>query len=329
MKHGVLLINLGTPSSPTVSGVRAYLREFLTDKRVIDLPAIVRYLLVYGIIIPFRTKKSTHAYQSIWTPEGSPLFTNCQKLTTALQQNMGEHYQVVLGMRYGKPSLDEALHKLKECSTITVIPLYPQYSSAATGSSIERVFELIKDWSIIPTLRVIRDFYADPAYIEAQATLIKPYISEQSFILFSYHGLPERQINKGGCLNVCQEECPAPLLKNPGCYKAQCHQTSHLLAQKLNLSSAHYQTAFQSRLGKTPWIKPYTEEKLTSLSKQGVKNLIIACPSFTADCLETLEEIKLRAQEQWHNLGGETLTVVPCLNAEAIWVKALKQIVLQ
>lgn len=326
MKKGLLLINLGTPTTPDVAGVRRYLREFLSDSRVIDLPAPLKYLLLYVFILPFRPKISSKAYQSIWTENGSPLMVNSLRLVDKLSARIGESYQVALGMRYGEPSIDEALQTLSNCQEITVLPLYPQYSSAATGSSIEKLLTLIAPKPSHPSLKIIRDFYQHPGFIEAQADLIRPFLSEHDYLLFSYHGIPERHLHRTGCQPVCLDKCPPINSSNQACYKAQCQQTTTAIAKALNLSCENYGLSFQSRLGKTPWIKPYTDFALPLLAQQGVKRLAIACPSFVADCLETLEEIGLRAQKQWLDLGGEKLTLIPCVNHTDKWVEGLLDI---
>ncbi|CAM2766219.1 ferrochelatase [Legionella worsleiensis] len=323
MKKGLLLINLGTPDSTNSSDIKRYLRQFLTDGRVIDLPALLRYFLVYGLIVPFRSKNTAHAYQSIWTPLGSPLKVYSQDLAKVMQQILGDEYTVALGMRYGNPSIEQALGELASCQDITVLPLYPQYSSAATGSSIEEVMRILAAKQVIPSLRIIRDFYNHPAFITSQAAMVQEHLTSQHHVLFSYHGIPERHILKGGCQSVCSQNCPSINTNNQGCYRAQCYATSLLLAQQLNLNPGQYTTSFQSRLGKTPWIKPYTDEVLSELIKQGVQHLIVACPSFTVDCLETLEEIGMRLKEQWMQLGGKEFILVPCLNANPQWAKAL------
>lgn len=327
MQCGLLLINLGTPSNADVASVRIYLREFLTDKRVVDLPAIVRYVLVYCLILPFRTQKSTHAYQSIWTENGSPLLYHSQNLVNQLRTAFGNKYKIALGMRYGNPSIKTALEELKDCCTITVLPLFPQYSSAATGSVIEKIMSYFAKQDVIPSIKIIRDFYQEPDYIHAQAKIIKPYLKDDFHLLFSYHGIPERHIHKSGCNTICKKICPPISDKNQACYKAQCHQTSLLLAKELQLKNHLYTTAFQSRLGKTPWIKPYTDEILVELAAQGIKNLIVTCPSFVADCLETLEEIGIRAKEQWLKLGGEQFVLIPCMNDHPEWIRAIQSIV--
>jgi ferrochelatase len=327
MKRGLLLINLGTPNSTEIADVSRYLRVFLTDKRVIDIPALIRYLLVYVLIVPFRSKKSAHAYKAIWTEQGSPLLLHSQNLVNHLQKTMGAEYKIALGMRYGNPSITNALNDLKGCKSITILPLYPQYSSSATGSSIDEVMRIISTYEVIPSLNIIRDFYHHPAYISTQAQIIKMHLPEHDHLLFSYHGIPERQIHKAGCEQVCAEVCPPISENNQGCYKAQCHQTTQLLAKELKLNPNQYSTAFQSRLGKTPWIKPYTEEILAELAAKGIKNLVISCPSFVADCLETLEEIGIRARTQWQKLGGEQFTMIPCLNDTPQWITAITSIV--
>lgn len=324
MNAGLLLINLGTPKTPTLSAVKYYLREFLTDKRVIDLPFIIRQALVHGLIIPFRAKKTVQAYQSIWLPEGSPLLYHSQQLVKQLQKELGNECQVSLGMRYGEPSIREGLEKLKDCDTITVLPLYPQYSSAATGSAVEQTLLLLKKMEVIPSLNTISHFYQHPAYIKTHSELIKLHLASDHHLLFSYHGIPERQIKKSGCVTVCSDICTNS--SNSRCYKAQCYTTAKKIAQTLNLSSDQFSISFQSRLGKTPWIRPYTEDMLQKLAQQGIKKLSITCPSFVADCLETLEEIGLRAKAQWRLLGGEQFNIIPSLNSHPSWVKAIKSI---
>ncbi|MFC3909218.1 ferrochelatase [Legionella dresdenensis] len=325
MKKGLLLINLGTPDNYSISAVRKYLAEFLADRRVIDLPAIVRYILLYGFILPFRPRQSAHAYQTIWQEQGSPLLIHSQKLKQELQQRLGDNYIVSIGMRYGNPSLADALGELADCETITILPLYPQYSSAATGSSIEKILTLIAQNPVQPSVQLIRDFYQHPGFIKALANSIKPYLANQDYLLLSYHGIPERHLHNAGCQSICAGSCPEPLV-NPDCYRAQCYQTSRALAQVLGLSEQQYGVSFQSRLGKTPWIKPYTDLVFAQLAAQGVKRLAVACPSFVADCLETLEEIGIRGREQWLSAGGEELTLIPCLNESPDWVNALIQI---
>lgn len=323
IKNGLLIINLGTPSAPDTAAVRNYLRQFLTDKRVIDLPALLRYLLVYCTILPFRPKQSAKAYQAIWTKQGSPLLVYSQRLQAKLQMGLGEQWSVQLGMRYGKPSIATALEELKDCDRLTVLPLYPQYASATTGSSIEQVLSLLAAKTVLPSLTIIRDFYQYAGFIQPQAALIKPHLEHHDYILFSYHGLPKRQLIRVGCSSICPSDCRPIAENNSCCYKAQCFSTTRALVKQLNLQQGQYATAFQSRLGKTPWISPYTDQLLPQLARNGVKRLLICCPSFATDCLETLEEIGLRAQVQWHHLGGEKLTLIPCVNDSDQWVDGI------
>ena len=325
MNRGLLLINLGTPASPTPIAVRHYLNEFLLDRRVIDLPWPLRYALVKGIILPFRSRKSAEAYKSIWLTEGSPLLYNSQQLLGDLQKYLTNDFKVALGMRYGNPSITAALKELKECTELVILPLYPQYSSAATGSAIEEALNIITQQETIPSLVVISHFYQYQTYIQAQGELIREHLKPHHHLLFSYHGIPERQIEKAGCTKPCSRECPVQ--ESPRCYKAQCYQTTQLIATHLNLASEQYSTSFQSRLGKTPWIKPYTDELLINLAAQGVKNITITCPSFVTDCLETLEEIGLRAKEQWLHLGGQEFNLIPSMNNHESFIKAIREII--
>jgi len=332
-KIGVLLINLGTPDHATPRSIRAFLKQFLQDPRVIDLPTWLRHILVNFLIVPFRYKNSTHAYQQIWTMQGSPLLIHSRELVAALQKELGTNMLVELGMRYGQPSIQTALAKLKHCQEIIVIPLFPQYSSAASGSAIEEVMRVIKTEINIPSLYIKSEFYADAGFIRAYAALIKENLNGKSVdaILFSYHGLPERHIQNSGCEAVCsmREPCPAIHAKNASCYRAQCYATSRLLAQELQLHESQYYVSFQSRLGRLPWIQPYTDVLLSDLIKNNVKNLAVVCPSFVADCLETLEEINLRAREQWRKEGGAEFIFIPCLNKTATWVQGLANMIRQ
>lgn len=326
LTRGLLLVNLGTPKACNSRAVRSFLKEFLSDNRVISLPSFFRYLLLYGIILPFRTRKTTHAYQSIWTEQGSPLLIFSQQFQIKLQQNLGGTWKVALGMRYGAPSLEEALETLSDCESITVLPLYPQYSSSATGSAIERVLNLLSKRENFPFLHFIPHFYKHSAFIQAQASLIKPHINSHDFILFSYHSIPTKHLPQITCKVPCISDCTKSNnseLAQFQCYQAQCYATSQSLAKSLELDPATYSTSFQSRIGKTPWIKPFTDRVLPELIKKGVKRLLVVCPSFTVDCLETLEEINIRAKKQWQELGGIKLTQVSCVNDNPIWVKNL------
>ncbi|MDB6096746.1 MAG: ferrochelatase [Francisellaceae bacterium] len=342
LRTGVLLINLGSPKDPEPKYVRAYLKEFLNDKRVIDIPYALRKLLLNFFILPFRPKQSSKAYKTIWNSEttpGSPLIQLSIKLKEKLQTELGNSYLVNLGMNYGEPNLSSALKILEEnyCDKIIILPLYPQYSSAATGSALEKVFNLLKSRINIPQLRIHNQFYNHPDFINAWQTHIQeclmPYHSLENFhYLFSYHGLPLRQIIKSepNFIKQCNrdKECPGIGAENQYCYRAQCFETTRLLSNALKLAPEQYSLGFQSRLGVTPWIKPYTDKLLIELVNKGIRNLIIACPSFVSDCLETLEEIAIRAKAQWQALGGENFIFIPCLNTHPLWIKALSKIII-
>lgn len=332
MKKGILLLNLGTPNHCDLKSVHQYLKEFLNDPRVIDLPDFIRSIIVNFFIIPFRLKKTTHAYQKIWLGAGSPLLIHSLALKQALESGLGKDYQVELGMRYGNPSIQMAFNKLKTCNDLMVLPLFPQYASSSTGSAVEQVFNLLKTNFNIPNIIIKKDFYAEPAFINAYAEVIRASLQNETVdaIIFSYHGLPKRQIVKSRCEILCAEEaCPFISEANASCYRAQCYATSRLLADALHLLVDQYYVAFQSRLKGTKWIEPYTDVLLHELIRKGIKNIAIVCPSFVMDCLETLEEVNIRMREQWRKLGGQTFIAVPCLNTHPQWVEGLKAMVLE
>jgi ferrochelatase len=245
------------------------------------------------------------------------------QLATELQRRLDKQCKVVLGMRYGNPSIQQALSQLEGCDKITVLPLYPQYSSAATGSSIEKVLEILSSQPVIPSINIIGHFFAHPGFIQAQAQVITPFLSKHDYILFSYHGLPEKHLMIEGCNMICANECPSTNNLPRHCYRLQCFQTTASIAKVLALTHQQYGTSFQSRLGKTPWIKPYTNEVLRELNAKGIKRLAIVCPSFVSDCLETLEEIGEQAQEQWLSMGGEQLSLIPSLNDNKLWIDSI------
>ncbi|MCP4005441.1 MAG: ferrochelatase [bacterium] len=338
-KIGVLLVNLGTPRSPGTADVRRYLREFLSDPAVIDTSAATRWLLVNTIIAPFRAPRSAALYRSIWgaggRPEDSPLLAHGLALRGEVARQLGETHQVELAMRYGEPSIEAALERLagSELSRIVLVPLFPQYASSSSGSTIARVFQLVKQWPELPGIDAIEDFFVEPGWIGALAAVSEPALESFSpdHVLMSYHGLPERQIRK---LDVagkhCLERedcCDSVRAPNRRCYRAQCYATSRALAAKLGLSDDDYSVAFQSRLGRAAWIRPYTDETLPRLAARGVKRLAVLCPSFVADCLETLEEIGMRARQQWLDAGGEALRTIPCVNEDERWAIGLAQMV--
>jgi ferrochelatase len=332
---GVLLLNLGTPDSPSVPDVRRYLREFLQDPRVIDINPVGRWMLLNLFILPFRPAKSAKAYQSIWGERGSPLLFHSQDLAAGVAKTLGPGYVVELAMRYGQPSIASALTKLRAADPpkIIVLPLFPQYSSAASGSALERVYQIVgQEWNV-PAVDSIAPFYDDPGFIDAFAQVAQRHLTpfRPDFVLFSYHGLPERHMRKSDLTGAhCLQSpscCDAIVPANRNCYRAHCYATTRALVAKLGLGADGHSVSFQSRLGRTPWIHPYTDEVLPELAKAGKKRLAVMSPAFVADCLETVEEIGIRAKEQWRSLGGEDLLLVPSLNAEPAWVSAVAQLV--
>jgi ferrochelatase len=330
-QRGVLLVNLGTPASPAVRDVRRYLREFLSDPRVIDIPAPLRWLLLHGIILPFRSRRSAHAYRSIWRPEGSPLLVFSQELRRELGKELGERYAVELAMRYGEPSIAKTLERLASADVerILVVPLFPQYASSSFGSAAEAVLRAAMRRENVPPLELLGPFYDDPDFVGAFAHVARESLAGfgHDHVLISFHGLPERQVRKGDpsgrhCLASldCCDEVGAV---NRFCYRAHCFATARALASSLELPDGSWSVSFQSRLGRDPWLQPYTDRVLQQLGERGVRRVAVLCPAFVADCLETLEEIGLRAREQWRQVGGKELLLVPSLNSHPRWVVAL------
>lgn len=330
-KTGVLLLNLGTPEAPDTKSVRAYLREFLSDPYVLDIPAPLRWLLLNTVILPFRSKSSSALYQTIWTDEGSPLLTNSLALEKAVSEATSDDTVVALGMRYGKPSIAAAVDYVlgEGCQRLKILPLFPQYALATNYSALSLALSLVKKSGFQGPCDVVEDFFEHPDFITALADVARqPLLDfEPDHVVMSYHGLPERHITKAGCsTDFCSRTAPCPPVEgnNRRCYRAQAYATSRALADALDLE--HYTVSFQSRLGRIPWIQPYTEELLPKLAEQGVKKLAVMCPSFVADCLETLEEINVRGREQWQALGGSDFQFIPCLNAHPRWVRAVVSI---
>jgi ferrochelatase len=330
MRTGLLLINLGTPDAPTPAAVRRYLREFLGDPRVLDINAVGRALLLHLIILPFRPARSAAAYASIWDHErGSPLLYHSRDLARGVAERLGPDWHVELAMRYGSPSIESALDALAagEVERIVVLPLFPQYASSSTGTAQVRVMELAGARWNVPPLDFVPAFYNDPGFISAFEQVARPALAEfgADHVLFSFHGLPVRQIVKTDRTGtVCfQRETCCDEHRNPNCYRAQSFATARTLAQRLGLAAERYTICFQSRLGRTPWIEPYTDHVIERLGKSGTRRLAVLCPAFVADCLETVEEIGIRAREQFKRAGGDDLILVPSLNATAPWVEAV------
>lgn len=333
-KIGVLLVNLGTPDSTQTADVRKYLREFLMDGRVIDIPAVPRWMLVNLIIAPFRAPKSANEYRKLWTDRGSPLLFHTEDLKEKLVKKLdSSKYHVVMAMRYQNPSIEKGLEELRNAQVkkIIVVPLFPQYASATNGSVMDKVMEIARGWQLIPEITFLNNFVEHPLFLEAWAELGLEMMARDSYekYVFSYHGLPERQIKKGSVENYCQLGacCNTYTSKNQFCYRAQCFHTTRLLAEKLGIPSEKTLTCFQSRLGKDPWIQPYTEDVIHDLAKEGVKKVLVFSPAFVADCLETTVEVGQEYKEEFIELGGEKWDLVPSLNSNDTWVECVKSLV--
>lgn len=332
---GILLVNLGTPDSPQPGDVRRYLAEFLSDPRVLDINPMGRWLLLHGAILRTRPARSGKAYEKIWDEQGSPLLNHSKALTEAVAARFeGEpDVRVKLAMRYGQPSLRDGIDALLHdgCDRIVVLPLYPQYASSSTGSSVEAVYRIASQRENTPFISVVPSFYDHPAFINAFAQVGRPVLDDlkPDHVLMSFHGLPERHMRKGDASGLhCLEKtgcCDAIVDVNRNCYRAQCMATARALAAKLDLPDDGYTVSFQSRLTKA-WIQPFTDKVIHVLREQGVKKLAVFCPAFVADCLETLEEIGMGLKEDFESAGGERLELVPSLNATTPWVDAVEQL---
>ncbi|KIG18736.1 Ferrochelatase, protoheme ferro-lyase [Enhygromyxa salina] len=337
-RTGILLVNLGTPDAPEPAAVRRYLREFLSDPRVIDINPVGRWLLLNLVILPFRPKRSAAAYEKIWTEAGSPLLTHSLALVDALRERIPA-CPIELGMRYGSPSIESGLTRLRErsCDQIVVVPLYPHYASSSTGSSVEKVYRTAAKLWNTPYITIVPPFYEHPAFISAFTEVARAKLESLApdHVLFSFHGLPERQVIASADPKLCvvQPDCCEQLVDgNRNCYRAQCFATARALARALDLGPDHgverrWSISFQSRLGRTPWIKPYTDEVVPALAQRGVRRLAVMCPAFVADCLETIEEIGMRAREDFTAAGGETLELIPSLNSTPAWVVAVEKMI--
>ncbi|HCU99635.1 MAG: ferrochelatase [Dehalococcoidia bacterium] len=327
-KQGLLLLNLGTPRSPTTKDVREYLREFLSDPYVLDVPAPVRWLLLNLVILPFRPSRSAHAYRQIWSENGSPLLVHSEELRRKVEERLGGVVAVELAMRYGEPAIPEALARLyaQGVSHISVFPLYPQHSSAATDSSVEAVRAAAVGSPV--TMNVVPAFFDHPRFIQAVAEASRPMLDDGAAerVVFSFHGLPERQVRKADRTGRCFTEsdcCFGSLNGEMECYRAQCFSTAQALGDALGIPEGQRLVTFQSRLGRDRWIKPHTDRVLAQLGREGVRCVAVITPGFVADCLETLEEIGIRGSATFREHGGEQLSLASCVNASDAWVDAV------
>ena len=330
---GIILMNLGSPDSTTVKDVRKYLNEFLMDERVIDMPYLSRFLLVKGLIVPFRAPKSAEAYRTIWWKEGSPLVELTRHLQRSVQAQVEE--PVTIAMRYGNPdpasAYEELINKVEELNEVILLPLYPHYAMSSFETAVEYMKEVHAKRKYSFKLTTIEPFYHDADYIKAMTENMKPYLHEDfDHLLFSYHGIPGRHIMKSDitgnhCLkveNCCQTASPA----HAYCYRHQCITTTRLITEQMGIPADKFSFSFQSRLGKG-WLEPFTDIRLKQLPGEGIKKLVIICPSFVSDCLETLEEIAIRGKELFLEAGGVSYTMIPCLNVHPLWVKAVVRMI--
>lgn len=314
---GVVLANLGTPDAPTPSAVRRYLKEFLSDPRVVEIPRAIWWFILNGIILPLRSRQSAHKYASIWTDAGSPLKLHTERQAALLQQQLaarGHAVRVAYGMRYGSPSLPSVIEQLKAegCDRILILPAYPQYSGTTTASVFDALFAHLTGMRNMPELRLIKHYHDDEGYIDALAASVRAHWEQHGRpdkLVMSFHGVPKRTL----------------LLGDP--YHCECYKTARLLGQKLGLAKDDYLVTFQSRFGKAEWLQPYTAPTLESLAKQGVGRVDVMCPGFTSDCLETLEEIAMEAREDFLTAGGKAFHYIPCLNEDPRWVAAMASLV--
>ena len=317
---GVLLVNLGTPEAPTAKALKPYLKEFLSDQRVVEIPRPIWWLILNGIILQTRPRKSAQKYAEIWTPEGSPLKVHTERQTESLRAALAERspvpIQVEYAMRYGAPSVADGIARLRAagCDRLLALPLYPQYAASSTGSALDAVLRLLTETRNMPALRTVKHFHDHPGYIDALATTVEAHWQQHGrpdTLLMSFHGTPRRSLDLG----------------DP--YHCECHKTGRLLAERLGLSGEQYRIAFQSRFGRAEWLKPYTSDTLADLGRAGTRRVDVICPGFVSDCLETLEEIAMENKAVFLNAGGQEYHYIPALNAHPRWIAALAEIVLK
>ncbi len=313
---GVLITNLGTPDAPTTPALRRYLKEFLSDPRVVEMNRVIWWCMLNVVILNIRPAKSAHAYQSVWTEQGSPLMQHSLQQQSKLQAQLGDDICVELAMRYGNPSIASGLEKLRAqgCGKILVLPLYPQYAGASTGSTFDAVADALKTWRYVPELHMVNSYHDHPAYIAALVASIRQYWQKNGKserLLMSFHGIPQRYADQG----------------DP--YPNQCQKTASLVAEFLDLQDDTWFVSFQSRFGREAWLQPYTDATLTSWAKEGMQTVDVICPGFSADCLETLEEIGVENRDYFLKAGGKNLRYIPALNAQDEHIQALSRIVQQ
>ncbi|MDB5232226.1 MAG: ferrochelatase [Chitinophagaceae bacterium] len=329
-RTGIILMNLGSPDSTAVKDVKKYLDEFLMDERVIDYPYLIRALLVKALIVPSRSAGSAEAYKEIWTKDGSPLVHLTKELKKALEEKID--FPVEVAMRYGNPApakaFENLLQKQPDLDEVILVSLYPHYAMSSYETAVEYARKIHAKKKYKFKLTVIKPFYNDELYLEALTESIRPFIQkEYDHFLFSYHGIPERHILKGDITKThCLQSpdcCSIPSPAHKQCYRHQCFETTKLVAEKLQLPAGKFSVSFQSRLGRAEWLKPYTALQLAELPSKGIKKLLIVCPAFVSDCLETLEEIAMEGKETFLHAGGEEFTMIPCLNVSSLWVNAI------
>lgn len=331
-KKAVLLINLGSPDSPAPKDVYRYLTEFLNDPRVIDIHPLGRFLLVNGIIVPFRHRKSARVYRKLWTENGSPLVHYGREVQQLLQERFNkDETRVFLAMRYQNPSMASVLSTIQdwEPDELVVLPMFPQYASASSGSVLEKFSEVIRKWWVIPNVRIISQFYDHPLYIRGFVERGRAFATEEyDHILFSFHGLPGRQVDKAHRDGRCRDHsCESEINEeNKFCYKATCYATARMIAAGLGIEEDRYTVCFQSRLGKG-WIEPFSDHVIESLGKKGAGRLLVFSPAFVADCLETTIEIGVEYQELFEHYGGKKIQLVPSLNDSKTWIDCLEDLV--
>lgn len=320
MKTGVLIVNIGTPESPSTKDVGIYLKKFLMDEDVIAIPLVLRWILVNLIIVPFRAVRSAAKYAKIWTPEGSPLKVNTEKFVRALSEQLPSNYSVKIGMAFSEPSILTSLSQFKDekVDQIIVCPMFPQYADATTGSVIKAVRKFTKNLKLFTEIKFIKPFHNQDFYLDNVFEKMKT--SQPQHWIFSYHGLPEKQITKNNECQLNQSCCLSKKSCTVKCYRSHCAQTTEAIAEKLNLKKSEYTMTFQSRLGVKKWLQPYTDDVLKALPTQGTKNIAVVSPAFVADCLETLEEISLESRHTFKESGGEHFNYIECLNSDPKWV---------